>query len=215
MGTDTDRQAGRARRATLVVVGLVALAAGAGCSDRDDDPAATVPTTAPATTTAATDPAPEPTDDIGSPTTTAPADPAAPTTASTAPTTTGTTSTGPPPPAVLGVPGDFGMEYPVPTTCDQAGAFVATLDPDAVAVVAQGDGSFIWLAVDEASASADLFSDAEPDRTLVRIRAGSVDFEGAPTVAELPALGSDVSYAVSTIAPDGSMTDCVEGPVVG
>ncbi len=218
MGTDRGRWIARPQRILMGTACLALLVLGSGCSDSDDDAeTATTPTSrAEPATSAATDPGPATTGG-GSPDTGA-TDPVA--TTSTAPATTGTAPpaappVAPPPPTLLGVPGEFGMEYPNPTTCDEAGAVVATLDLDVVAAVSQGDGSFIWLAVDETSVSADLFSDVAPDRTLIRIRAGSIDFAGEPTIDDLPALGSDVSYAVTTIAPDGSVTDCVEGPVVG
>jgi len=197
-------------RAVVALVVATALSFGlAGCSDDDGEDVGTE-----ATDTTASAPAESSAPDDTSTESTAPTETSTPpepleTTVpeSVAPPTTTAAA-----PDDLGVPSEYGMEYPDGTTCAEAEAAFAVMGQDTLIALAEGGGTWIWLAIDEPSASADLFS--APDRTLVQIRGGEIAFEGEPDVADLPALGGDVSYATLTSDTENGITDCVDGPVV-
>jgi hypothetical protein len=194
--------------AAVALTGLALLGPAAGCSDDEDTSTAPATTSAPgrgqvaATTTTSAVPETPPDD-------TAPqADPEEP-----------PSTTGPPPtvvaPDLLGVPGEFGISYPTGTTCPPVEALLASsaLSAGARAEVAGSGG--IWLAVDPASTSADvLFGPPGPEPRLVTIRAGTVASSGLPSPAQSPALTPEESYAITDVGSGGTLTSCIEGPVV-
>jgi hypothetical protein len=197
--------------AVVAVVGVAALAA--GCGDDDESSGSSGTTTAlagePAPTTAAStlpEPVPEaPPPDAGE--------------ATSPPGSEAPPATEPPDavaaPDLLGVPGEFGVAYPSGTTCAPVEALLGSpaLTDAARAAVVGDDG--VWLAVDQGSTSADvLFGPPTSESRLVTIRSGVVASSGPPSPAQSPALTPEESYAVTDVAPGGTITSCIEGPVV-
>jgi hypothetical protein len=199
--------------AVAVLAALALTGVAAGCSDDDEATTSSATTSAPiadeGATTTTTSRLPEPVPE------TPPPDDAEPSTGpEEAPPPTGPPATVVAP-DVLGVPGEFGIAYPAGTTCPPVEALLASaaLTSGAWSEVTGSGG--IWLAVDPGSTSADvLFGPPAAEPRLVTIRAGAVASSGPPSPAQSPALTPEESYAITEVAPGGTLTSCIEGPVV-
>jgi hypothetical protein len=115
------------------------------------------------------------------------------------------------PPDTIGVPGDGGVEYAGPSTCSGVQAMFPLLDDEVGAALVAGDGQWVWVGLDVASASADVYSATAPDATLIQIRDRAIATDEVVAGGHGPVLTGE-TFAVTVTESADSLGTCEEVP---